>query len=342
MNDNINGSSYGENPKSKALLLFASIAVVMSFAAFSANASLYFPLTVCAAATAFVFDILKNPLFGFIAAASAFGVSYLVSKDLSCAVECAAASLLLGALLAVCRRKSLGLFKSSLILGAATFALSAGLTAIYVVRAYGDLIGGAKTAFNDLYESAVTQMKTYLTAGAADVTVAENELREIFSLLATLLPGLAAALLQLTGAATYFISKLYYRIFGQRIQRFEGEYRVPESAVIFFAFSVLIALILSLIKSLRVAYLAALNLCIALAVPALIDGGRRVVSRFRNPTTVVLPDGTVAKRPPVFLICVLTFSLIFSFVAPLAVLAFYSVIGTLKDIIVRSAKKKEE
>ena len=342
MNDNLKDPSSGNNTKSRILLIFASIAVILSFASFSAQAALYFPLTVCAAATAFIIDILKSPLFALVAAASAFGVAFLVAKDVPSAVQCAVVPLLVGALFVLCRRKKFGLFKSSIILGSAAFALSAALAAFYIVKTYGSLLDGAKTLFSGMYENAIAQMKNYLSSGNTAVTIAENELRELFSLIATLLPGIAAALLQITGAAAYFITKLYYRIFGRRIERIPGEYRVPEGAIIFFTFSLILSLILSLIKGLKVAHLAAVNLCIALSVATLMDGGRRVASKFRNPPKAVLPDGREVKRPPVFLIAILAISLLFSFIAPFAILAIYSVSGTIKDIVARSAKKKED
>ena len=342
MYDNPRAPSSGNNTKSRILLILASIAVLLSFPSFSAEAELYFPLLVCAAATAFIIDILKSPLFALAASAASFGIAYLISKDVTFAIQCAVVPLIVGALFVLCRRKSLGLFKSSIILGAAAFALSAAFAAFYIVKTYGDLIAGAKTLFSGMYENMTAQMKNYLSSGNAAVTIAENELREMISLIATLLPGIAAALLQITGAATYILSKLYYRIFGNRLSRITGEYKVPESAIIFFTFSLILSLILSLIKDLRVAHLAAVNLCIALFVPTLIDGGRRVASKFRNPPKAILPDGREVKRPPIFLIALLAISLFFSFIAPFAILAIYSIAGTVKDIVARSVKKKEE
>ncbi len=343
MNNDVKDPSSGNDPKSKALLLFAMIAVVAAFTAFSANAAMYFPMIVSAAAIAFTADVLKSPLFVLVAAVAAFGTSYLVARDLSVAVQNALTPLIIGTFCVLCRRKKLGLYKSSLVLGGAVFALSASFLAIYILRVYGSLIDGAKTAFSGVYENTVAQIKNYLSAaGEAGVTVAENEIRELTSLTATLLPGLAAAALQLSGVAVYLITKLYYRLFGQKTAGVKGEYGIPESAVIFFAFSVLLSLVFSLFKGLKVAHLTALNLCITLAVPTLLDGGRRIVSRFRNPPKAALPDGTVVSRPPIFLIALLALSLFLSVVGPIVILAVYSVTGTVRDIAARSSEKKED
>jgi len=316
------------------------LAVIAAAAAISTQTSAYFTLIAASAAAAYVYDFLGRPLLAALGAALAFGVSFIIKRDVLTAAHAAAVITVVGLLFVLCRKKSFGLFKSSIILGSAFALVSLAAAAIRLQSVYGNVIEGAKTAASYVYQNALERMKEYAGAENGALSLSDNQIEEYMSFLATLLPGIAAAVVQLSGAFAYFIMKAIYRLSGAGKNKPKGEYDIPASPVVYFAFSVLLTLVFSLIKQLEFARLAALNLCIALAIPTLVSGIVRLVRKMKDPPTVTAPDGTAVRRPPVLLLSFIVLSAIFNIAMPVLILLIYSVTGTLKDLL--SERKKQE
>jgi len=341
MNGNIKDPSVnGEGAKS-VVVCIALVAVAAVSSAVSALSSLFFTLVIAAAASAYLADVCRSPVFAAFAAACSFLLPYVIANSVLTGAVSLAIVVLFGALFILCRRLSLGFFKSSLILGAALLLITAGVMAISLKEQFGSVIEGAKLAAKEFYGSALENFRNYLSSNGGTISISDNQLEELLSLAVTMLPGIIAAAFELFGAAVYMIFKLFYRILGTKAGRVEGEYKIPVSAIIFFAFSFLLSMIFSVAEALMIPRLAAVNICIALAPPTLLDGAARLTARIKNPASVTLPDGSSLKRPPIFLIAAIVLSAFMSLLFPIVILLVYSVVGTIKDLIKNKADNND-
>ncbi len=339
MNGNVNGSPAGERKQSVIPASFAMVGITVLFSVISALPFLYFSFIVSSAALSYLCGVLKKPLFAPLAVALSFGAVYLISKDLLGAAQIASAVTVTAVIIIICFRFRPGLFKSSALLGAGAAAATGIFLALQLKAQYGSVAGGAEQIGRAFYESFSAQMSSYFAnMSGGEFTVAENDVKELLSFAATLLPGVVAVLFQLIGAGVYYAAKLFYKIFRKKVEKSPNEYRIPESVVIFFAFSFILFLIFSPFESMRVAQLAALNLCIALSVPTLFDGVKRFVYKMKHPPEVALPDGRVVKRRPFLTLFAVGASAMLYPVFPVFIFIAYSVAGTVKEII-RSRKE---
>ena len=319
-----------------------TVAVAAGACTLAAKSALLFVALIAAAATSYLAEARKNyPLVALTAVISAAG-AYLVSGSIITAAVNVASIAIVSAVMILCKRLDAGFFRASVALGIVTAVITAGALAISIASVYGNVVSGAKQMASEIYHTVFENLKLIADNGDGTLLIAENELEALLSTAVTLLPGIAAFIFQVTGGISYMIFKTVYKIFGLRAGRREGEYNVPRSAIIFFAFSVVLALVFSMIKSLEVAYLAALNICIALSAPTFFDGVSRIVNGFRHPKIIVMPDGSTMKRLPVFIIAALVLSLLFSILFTGIILLGYSVAGTLKDMVTEASKRKDE
>jgi|GEM_PF-2443941 len=341
MNGNINDPSIN-NEKSKGVgICIAMLVIVAAFSAISVLSSMLVTLVVASAAAAYLTDICGKPAFSAVSIAIAFGVSFLLTGSAASGGENSAIILMFGAFFILCKKREIGFFKSSVILGAALAVTTAAVIAVSLKLQYGNIIEGAKQAASAMYSTLLSNLRESVAASGGVIAIPDNQLEELLSITATMLPGILAVTFELSGAAIYMIFKLFYRIFGKRFGKSSGEYRIPQSAVIFFAFSFILSMIFSIFEPLTIPRLAAINICLALAVPTFFDGAARLIRRIKNPPEITMPDGSKMKRSPVFLIAGLVLSAFLSLIFPIAILLAASVIGTVKDIILSSKKKDE-
>ena len=286
----------------------------------------------CAAAS-YLIDKMKSPFTAVASCAVSFGLVWLITNDVSAGAVSASSVFVIGLLFALCKRSRAGFFRTSLVIGTAILAATAISVIIYLQTKYSDVIGGAKEEAALIYNNVIDALNAQIEAYGATPVIPANVLEEVLSFLARISPGIIAASFEVAGAAAFLVVKLFYRVASKRPDSYKGEYAVPPTAVIFFAASVLLTMIFSLFSSLEIAEIASINMCLALGVPTLFDGAMRLVDRIKNPPTVTLPDGREVKRPATLLIVALAVSFFVSFIVPVFFIAFYSVTGTVKDLI---------
>ncbi|MBQ7669619.1 MAG: hypothetical protein IJS45_02720 [Clostridia bacterium] len=340
----MNGDADRSEPKNEKnyglAFCFVALAATVGFAAISAAASLYFTLAVSAAFGAYLAFGSERPIFAACAVVLSFGVIYIISKDVLTAAKLTGAIILAGASLGVCKKFKLNFFKSSFAVGAVSAAVMASLLAVALYSEYGSVAEGV-TKYGEEFRSALTlYLRTSLTDSSGVQLISDNLIEELVSLAIAMIPGIAAAIFEALGAASYMLFKLICRFFKITV-RAANEYKIPRTSVVFFAVSAVLAGIFSIFNATAVAELAALNICFALSLPTLFDGIARLVDRFKNPPVVNLPDGKQIRRSPVLPVVLIAGSAIISPIFPIILTLVYSVWGTIKEIIVNSKKGNE-
>lgn len=329
--ENENEKTVGVVPR---LLLSAILAALISLVCATA---LDFPLIVAAAIAAFIAE--ERAGLPFAAASVAVGgvAGYFIAGAWYLPAKAVAVTAVLAAVIYICRARGAGLFVSSVAIGAAHLALTAGFMALSFYLTCGDVVAGAKTFAKDIYDFAAAELTNMFREG--DVyRLSETDVKELLSIMATMAPGLIAAMWQAIGAAVYFIMKLLFRTFGKSAST-RGEYVFPDAPIVFFAVSMLLSFIFSLINGAEVIRIAALDIALALSAPTFFNGAATIVRKMKNPETVTLPDGTTVKRSPVGIIVLTVASALINPLFPIGVVLVYSAVVTIKKLVVNSKRK---
>ena len=319
--------------------LFVIMSLIsVALCAMSGKVSLAFPLVICAALCAHLFERPGGLPFALGAALLGGAAGYLTGGALFSA-ESVAFTVLPGAVILACRRRRAGLFTTSVAVGGAHLLLTAAFLALSLYLQYGDAAAGARTVFREIYASAGEMIKNMFREGDT-YRISDADVSSLLSTITTMLPGIILAAWQVIGGAVYFIMKLLCSLAGGKTSA-EDEYRIPDSPIIFFAVSLLISLILTPFEGAQVARIAAIDICIALSVPSAFCGIAAIVCKIKHPQTVTLPDGTVVRRFPFLPIAVMVASAFINPFMPFGVAAVYGSALTLKNAVKKSINKKD-
>ena len=310
--------------------------ILAAIPALTGAASLTLPLIICAALAALVADMpgglpfaLGGALLGGLAGYFTGGAEY--------AIECVATSVLIGAVILLCKRRRAGLFVTMLAVGGAHLLLTAAILAVSLRIEYGSVIEGARTTAREVYTT-VSGMIRDLSRDGDTYRLSDADVGSLMSALTTMLPGALLAAWQAIGAAVYFLIKLIRSATGDR-ETVPNEYKIPDTPIVFFAVSLVISLVLSPFEGAAIVRIAAVDIALALAVPTTINGIVIIVGKIRHPQTVTLPDGTTARRFPVFTIALTAISFFINPFMPFLIAAVYSAASTIATAIRNSRKK---
>ncbi len=337
MNTNVDGPS-GSAGKSNSLKLAAAMALLSSaLCAVSAFSGFAFTAFVAAAALSFILQRTSYPLAVPVSLILSFGACYLITSSPVAAAQITLYAAL-GGIFALFSAKHLGFFKAYVTIGLCFAAITALFAVISIKETYGDVIKGAKELYGYYYNTTFEYIKTSLSVEDTAL-LADNEIRDVLSLATSILPGIAAALAELIGAAVYAICKLFLNIASPRSEkRYPGEYSIPRWAVVFFTVSFILSLLFALISQINPARITALNLAAALCVPVLFDGAFRLARKLKAASFAQRTGGARPKTG--LIVTALVISAFFSIIFPFLILIFYSVAGTVKDIIKSVAERK--
>ena len=334
----------GENRKrsSGAPKFAALIVLTASFAALSSFLGMMLPAFAAAASVSYIVRRHGSALGAFAAAASSFGVVFLITRDVLSASQTAAVIVLAGAAMFVLGKRRAGVFPSSLVLGGIMAAVIAAFFLIAIYKEYGDIIGGTAKYFSDLYAAFKARILELGSSTDQTALISESAIDAAASVLSSVIPGIAAFLIQALGVEAYIVYRVFYRVADRGVREAKRtSRRIPRSIPIFLALSFFISMIFSISEKTELIYLAAVNMVMALSLPTFIDGASRLVERIRRPAVIETPAGPVRRRPPVLLIVFLVISALMSPLIPAVMVMIYSVVGTIADIV-KERRKNED
>ena len=323
--------------KTPRLLLMSLATVALGAAA--GTASLTFPMLICAALCARAAEFGGGLPFA-LGGALAGGVASYFTGGAMFAARFTATVLLLGAAIFFLRSRGAGLITASVALGAAHLLLTGVFLALSLTIEYGDVTVGAKALYRDLFAAAGETVKNMFRDGNI-YKISDEDVTALLSAVTTMLPGIVLAAWQMIGAALYFVMKLICLMTGEKAA-VKDEYRVPETPVIFFAVSFAISFFLSPFEGAQVARIAAVDICLALSVSAVICGIAALVRKIKYPETVTLPDGTETRRFPFLPLAAMVASAIINPLMPFGVAAIYGSALTVKNAVLRSINKDKK
>ena len=280
----------------------AMIALAAFSAALSTGIGMLLPLMISCAAFSYLAYGAKSPIGASLCAVLSFALVFIFTRDFMTASRKTLIIILAGVLIVYLKRRGAGTFASSLALGGVFAATAAVFFLIGIYREYGSIAGGATKYFTEMYASVKARILELSASGGGSYMISESAIDDAVSAFTSMIPGIAALMIQLIGAEAYLVYRVFYRIAEGAPDASRETKAIPRAVPVFLAVSFIVSLVFSISEKTELLYISAVNMVISLALPTMFDGIRRLIRRIRRPGVIETPTGPLRRRPPLLFI----------------------------------------